>query len=335
MKKSIPDQPNPLLDPFAPAFSAWAIVSAASTGIFDAIGEKTLSPVTIADDLGLDPDGVERLMPVLAHLGYAERDNGQFRLSEISRRFLTTESHHRRLSNWVRFCRIQLCAMSQLPSKLETGQGVGLFELMKTPEELRIHQLAMAETAMFVAEWVATHLPVPRGAEMMLDIGGSHGLYAAEICRRNAPMRAEVLELPSVVDAARSAAIELGTTDVVTHIEGDIRTTDLPREYSVAFLGNLVHHLELEQLQSVSEKLWNRMTPGGTIAIWDFADGSGPGDLASDLFSLFFYLVSNGKCHSESHIKEALQRAGFSQFRAIQPDRPSLHTLYVATRPAP
>ena len=225
--------------------------------------------------------------------------------------------------------------MSQLQSKLSTGQGVGLFELMKTPEELRVHQLAMAETAMFVAEWVATHLPVPRGAEMMLDIGGSHGLYSAEICRRNPPMRAEVLELPGVLDAARSAAIELGTTDVVTHIEGDIRTTDLPREYSVAFLGNLVHHFQLDELGGVLGRIWKHITPGGTIAIWDMAAGSGPGDLVSGLFSLFFYLISTGGCHSGSQIKQALQRAGFSQFQAIQPDRPSLHTLYVATKPAP
>ena len=335
MKRPISGQPDPLLDPFAPAFSAWSIVSAASTGIFDAIGEKTLSPAKIADDLGLDPDGVERLMPVLVHLGYSECEDGRYRLSEVSRRCLTTENQHRRLSNWVRFCRFQLLAMSQLQSKLSTGQGVGLFELMKTPEELRIHQLAMAETAMFVAEWVATHLPIPRGAEKMVDIGGSHGLYSAELCRRNPPMRAEVLELPGVADAARSAAIELGTTDVVTHIEGDILTTDLPREYSVAFLGNLVHHFQPEQLESVLERIWNHVSPGGTIAIWDMAAGSGPGNLVSDLFSLFFYLISTGGCHSESHIEEVLQKAGFRQFQAIQPDGPSLHTLYVATKPAP
>ena len=99
MNHSISGQPDPLLDPFAPAFSAWAIVSAASTGILDAIGEKTLSPAKIANDLGLDPVGVERLMPVLAHLGYAECEEGRYRLSEVSRRCLTTESQHRRLSN--------------------------------------------------------------------------------------------------------------------------------------------------------------------------------------------------------------------------------------------
>jgi len=227
-----------------------------------------------------------------------------------------------------------LLAMSRLQSTLSTGRSVDLYELMETPEELRVHQLAMAETALPVAEWVAAHTPVLKAEEMMSDIGGSHGLYSAAICRQNPPLRAEVMELPGVIDAARSAAVELGTADVVRHIEGDIRDTDLTREYSVVFIGNLIHHLPSEQLPSVFEKVWNHLTPGGTIAIWDIAETCGDGDLVSSLFSLFFYLTSTGRCHPELPIQTILEKAGFRQFQATQPDGPSLHTLYVARKPS-
>jgi precorrin-6B methylase 2 len=192
--------------------------------------------------------------------------------------------------------------------------------------------MAMAETAMPVVQWVAAHTPVPKDGELMLDIGGSHGLYAAAICWQNPPLRAEVMELPKVIEAARSASLEFGTTDVVTHIEGDIRNADLTREYSVVFIGNLIHHLHFEQLPSVFEKVWNHLTLGGTIAIWDISETRGEGDLVSSLFSLFFYLTSTGRCHPESQIQTILQKTGFRQFQAIQPDGPSLHTLYVARK---
>jgi len=329
-----PPRPNPLLDPFVPAASAWSIVSAASAGVFDALGEDARSPADIANDLGLDAAGIERLMPVLVHLGYAESDGGRFRLSDASRQYLTTGSRHR-LSNWVRFCRTQLLAMAQLQSTLSSGRAVDLYDLMTTPEELRVHQLAMAETALPVSGWVAAHTPVPKGGEAMLDIGGSHGLYSAAICRRNPPLRADVMELPGVIDAARAAALELGTTDLVTHIEGDIRSTSLARDYSVVFVGNLIHHLQLEQLPSVFEKVWDHLLPGGTVVIWDIAVDGTAGDLVSSLFSLFFYLTSAGRCHPHSQIRIALQEAGFGRFQAIKPEGPSLHTLYVALKPEP
>jgi SAM-dependent methyltransferase len=325
-------QANPLLDPFVPAASAWSIVAAASAGVFDALGEDPRSPTDIADELGLDAAGVGRLMPVLVHLGYAETDGGCYRASLTSREHLTAGSP-RRLSNWVRFCRTQLLAMSYLESRLSSGREVDLFDLMKTPDELRVHQLAMAETAAPVADWVAEHTPVPEGAMLMLDIGGSHGLYSAAICRRNPPLRAEVLELPGVIDAARSAATELGTTDLVTHIEGDIRNTFLARDYSVVFLGNLIHHMKLEQLPGLFEKLRDHLLPGGTIAIWDIREDREARDLVSDLFSLFFYLTSAGRCHSQRQIQTALHEAGLDQFQAVQPEGPSLHSLFLARRP--
>ena len=325
-------RPNPLFDPFVPAASAWSIIAAASAGVFDALGEDLRSPAEIADTLSLDAAGVERLMPVLVHLGYVETDAGRYRVSDVSRRHLIKGCPHN-LSNWVRFCRTQLLAMSRLQSRLASGRRVDLFDLMETPEELRVHQLAMAETAMPIADWVAANTPVPEGGEIMLDIGGSHGLYSAAICRRNPPLHAEVMELPGVIDAARSVANELGTADVVTHIEGDIRNTRLVQDYSVVFFGNVIHHMKPEQLPGLLEKVWTRLLPGGTIALWDFAGGREEGDLVSDLFSLFFYLTSSGKCHTESQLRAVLRDAGFSRFQAIRPPAPSPHTLYVALKP--
>lgn len=329
---NVPEQPNPLLDPFLPALSAWAIVAAASAGLFDALGEESRTPLEIANTLNLDPAGVDRLMPVLAHLGYVEFDDGRFRLSEASRQYLTTASPNP-LSNWVRFCNTQLLAMSRLQSTLSTGHPTDLYDLMRSPEELRVHQLAMAETAMPVAQWVAEHIPVAPDGAVILDIGGSHGLYSAAVCRRNAPLRAEVMELPAILDTARSVAAELGTNDVVTHFEGDIRTSDLKNGYSAVFAANLVHHLTLEELTATLEKIWNCLTPGGTIAVWDITEDSESGGLAPRLFSLFFFLTSAARCHSQLQIQNALQNARFSRIQTIRPDTPSLHTLIVARKP--
>ena len=331
--KNSSHRPNPLLDPFVPAGAGWSLITAVSAGIFEALGQDPRLPAEVAHDLDLDVAGVERLMPVLVHLGYVESEGEEYRLSDVSRGCLTKESPHQ-LSNWVRFCRTQLVALSRLESALSTGQPIDLYHLMETREELRIHQLAMAETAMPVAQWVAANTPVPKGGEMMLDIGGSHGLYSAAICRQNPPLRAEVMELPAVIDVARSVAVELGTNDIVRHVEGDIRTADLTESYSVVFMGNLIHHFRAERLPGVLEKARGHLESGGTLAIWDLADERPESGLVSSLFSLFFYLTSTARCHPERQIKTMIEEAGFTRFRTIRPDEPSLHALYVARKPA-
>jgi hypothetical protein len=45
-------------------------------------------------------------------------------------------------------------------------------------------------------------MPVPDGAQKMLDIGGSHGYYSVALCRRHEGLRAVVLDLPEAVKQA-------------------------------------------------------------------------------------------------------------------------------------
>ena len=326
------NRPHPLIDPFVPAVSAWALVAAVSTGIFDAIDDGLHDAQAIARKLKLDPDGVEPLLDQLVCLGYLDKSSDGFNLTEVSRMTLADRSPHR-LKNWVRFCRFQLLAMEHIESTLSTGTRVDLTGLMKSESDRRIHQFAMAETAIPAADWVASQIPVPSGGEVMLDIGGSHGVYSAAICKQNPPLRSEILELPLFVESAKSVAEELGTTQFVHHIEGDILETELDRSYSLIFLGNLVHHFSTGELDTVLRKIYEHILPGGSIAIWDIAEREGEASLFSSAFSLFFYMTSGAKCYSSEEVERFLSDTGFTEFASIKPPVPSPHILYTARKP--
>jgi hypothetical protein len=321
--------PNPLLDPLVPAISAWALVTAVSTGVFDALANGKCNSDDIAKHLDLDSDGIKRLLDILSCLGYVKSKDGDYELTEVSRKTLLENSPHR-LKNWIRFCRIQLRAIEQLENSLSSDDSVNLQALMQGPEELYVHQLALAETATPAAEWIAANVPVQEGSKLMLDVGGSHGIYSAAICRRNLPLRSEIMELPDIIETARAVARDLGTDDLVTHIEGDILKNELSKNYDLVFMSNLIHHIPSDHIAEVIGKIHKHLKPGDTIAIWDFSENEGEPEIVSSAFSLFFYMTSKARCYSFEEIEQLLSDAGFDHFSAIRPPAPSPHALYIA-----
>ena len=74
--------------------------------------------------------------------------------------------------------------------------------------------------------WVARHLPLPRLARQMLDIGGSHGYFSVAICRRYTQLRATILELPDAIKHAAPLLAREGMGERVAHRAGSAFTDD-------------------------------------------------------------------------------------------------------------
>jgi SAM-dependent methyltransferase len=323
--------PNPLLDPMIPAIQSSALVTAAATGLFEALAEGPLDPTTLARRLACDPVGIQRLARLLTALGYLEQTQGRYALSDICRATYVAGGQMA-LTDWVRFCEVQLKALGHLTAAIQKGRRMDLFDLMPAEAERLIHQRAMAQTALPAADWVAAQVPVPAGAHRMLDVGGSHGVYSAAICRRHPPLVAEVLELPATMATATQVAREHGCDRYVTHRPGDILTTPLEGSYALIFLGNLVHHLTAQNLTRVLEKIAAHTAPGGSLAIWDMAVGDAPADTVAASFGLFFYLTSGAGCHGEAALRAALEAAGFGDVAVKRPPQGTTHMLVTATK---
>jgi SAM-dependent methyltransferase len=150
----------------------------------------------------------------------------------------------------------------------------------------------------------------------MLDLGGSHGLYGALICRQHPPLRSEVWDLPAAIEPARALARNEGIDDVVSHRAGDARTLELGADSTdVVFLGNLVHHFTPAENQDLLGRIKKALRPGGTVAIWDFKlpEADSPPDLVSAGLALHFRLGSATRCYGAAELTDWLRSAGFSE----------------------
>lgn len=306
-----------LFDPLLPVLQARALMAAVRLGIIKAIGTEVCASDDLASTLALDSDTLELLLRVLACAGYLAAEEDGFRLTPLALASLASGSQAN-LSGWLEHNYVHWRTIARLEEVLRSGRSTDAHESLANEAEWGAYQQALLETARPAAPWVAAQVPVPEGASRLLDIGGSHGLYGAAICRAHPPLHAEVLELPAALATARRLARREGIDDVVTHRAGHALTTDLGRgSVEVIFLGNLIHHFSVTANRKLLRRIAAALRPGGTVAIWDFkqpAVGSPP-ELVADGLALLFRLGSATRCYSTRELETWLTAAGFKEIK--------------------
>lgn len=319
--------PAPVVDTIFPLVKARALMAADCLGIFEAVRDEPLPPTDLARRLGLDEDSLRLILRVLASSGYLTERGDRYGLSPLARRTVIRGGAQESLG-FLRFNYAQWRFLEHLEDLLRTGQGLDIHRRMSDSRDWENYQRAMLELARSHAPILARHVPVPRGARLLLDVAGSHGLLGAAICRRHPPLRSRVLELPAALEAARRLASEEHLEDLVEHAAGDARTGELGTGADVILLANILHHFSPEENLDLLRRARRAMAPGGTLAIWEIERRPhAPSELARDATALFFRLTSSSRCFSASDYGEWLAAAGLGPARAFRSPLAPLHLL--------
>jgi hypothetical protein len=301
-----------LFDPFLPVLQARSIMAGVHLGVFQALGDEACTADRLAQTLSLDGECLSMLLRVLECAGYVARDEDKYSLTGLSKATLL-QGAPMQLSGWVEHNYIQWASIENLEEVLKTGTSIDAHKSMKSPHDWAIYQRAMLETARLAAPGVASVIPIKEGARKMLDIGGSHGLYGALLCRMHPPMRSEVLELPEAVEHARKLARDESIDDVVTHRSGDALRDDIGSDYDAIFLSNITHHFTPDQNMELLQRIRAAMTTQGTVAIWEFIrpESNAQSDLIGDGFALLFRITSATRCYTAADYLGMIESAGF------------------------
>lgn len=325
-----------LLDPVLPLVLVRALMAFVRLGLAGALASSSKSVNELAEELGLRADGLGHLLRVLAAAGYVARTadaEPRLELTPISRATLLADSPAG-LDAWVLHNEIHWRIFETLEQELSSTGPRDIHHRLASEQEWSIYQRAMLQTARPAAAAVADLMPEPATKQLLLDLGGSHGLSGAAICRRFVPMRGRVLDLPEAVDHARTLGQQEGIADLIDYQAADILTADLGQQIcDVIFLGNIVHHLDGRQLADLLGRTHRALRPGGVIAIWDMAPPREEEeyDLVAEGFSLLFYLSSASSCRPPQVHVQALAEAGYMDVRVHGGPSPT-HVLVTAVK---
>ena len=285
--------PRALIDTHAAMLLARTLMAGAELGVFDSLAAGPLTAAEVAAACDAAPGATALLLDALAASGYLRFRDGRFALTRRARRWLPADAPSS-LRDKLLLQMIEWRWLETLESFVRTGRPLEFHDSM-TAGDRELYHRGMRALAGVAGREVARRVPVPAGARRMLDLGGSHGHFAAEICRRYPNLSAEVMDLPEAIEAAAPllAAERLG--ECLVHRPGNAATADLGSgQYDLVLMSNLAHHFDAEQNEQLTKRVARALKPGGAFVIQDAARAERPGEAGQipALLGLYFAMQS-------------------------------------------
>lgn len=312
--------PVPLMHTHVAMLLARTVMEAAEAGVFEAAAAGPVTPAEVASRCRLDTHATSKLLDALATSGYFVFSSGRYALTPMARKWVLPSSPQS-VHDKLLFQFLETDLVNRMGDYLRSGQAVtsGGHYGDQTPEFWRAYQRAMRAIASISAAEVARRTYVPRGAQAMLDVGGSHGLYSVVLCRRYPRLSATVLDLAEAIAYAAPLLAAEGMGDRVRHQAGDIREVDLgDARYDVILVSSLLHHFDEGTNAALVRKLARALRPGGALVVQELVRRTSPDgrDQPAALLDLYFALSSRAGTWALADI------VGWQRDAGLRPRRP-------------
>lgn len=328
--------PTPLGDTHLSFILARAIMEAAKLGIFEALAESPRSAEEVAAICTTEPQATSKLLNALTGARYLKTRDNRYVLTRIARKWLLKESRTS-VCDKLMLQFFEWGLVERFGDYVRTGEAIELHDALNK-EQWRLYQRGMRDVARLNAWEVGRRTPIPKNARDLLDIGGSHGIYSAELCRRHAKLRAVVLDLPEAIVEAQPLLAREQMDKRVVHEAGNALTYDLGNEkWDVVFISSLVHHFSEAENRSLAKRVAQALRPGGVFVIQDYVRPASIKEAVKAgvgaLLDLYFAATSHSGTWTLSEMKSWQQAAGLEPGRAVWFRTIPGHAQQAATKP--
>lgn len=312
--------PTPLADTQVGFLLARTVMVATKLGVFEALAEGRLSAPAVAARCGLDDRGAAKLLSALAGAHYLVVEGSDYALTPIARKWLLKDAS-RSLHDKMLLQFLEWEFVEHFENYVRTGRPIAMHTAM-TDEQWRLYQRGMRSMAGLSTDEVARRTPVPGHARALLDVGGSHGLYAAAFCRRYPKLRAVILDLPEALDEAQAILAEENVGERVAHRAGNALTDDLGEAaWDVVFISSLVHHFSEAENRDLTKRVVRALRPGGVFVIQELIRPASPKEAAKagfgPLLDLYFAATSQSGTWSLPEMAAWQREAGLVPLKPL------------------
>ena len=295
------------------------LLTAVELDIFTAVGPGAKG-VQVSEKLGTNPRATETLLNALVALGALTKKDGVFFNTPDTARYLVAGSPDNAQPALMHTVDM-FAAWATLTDCVRAGTavrppGVEQQEQRWTESFIAAMHRGAERTAAQVVRAVGAS-----GARRLLDIGGGSGAYSIAFAKASPGLRAEVLDLASVVPIAQKHIREAGVGDRVTTRVGDLTVDEFGKDYDLILLSAICHMLDPEQNQDLFRRCYRALALGGRVVIRDSIlepDKTAPRWAA--LFAINMLVgTKGGSTYTEAEYKSWLTDAGFQGFTRVDP----------------
>lgn len=305
--------PLPLFDVMGTMMVSRTIMAGVHFRVFDRLAQSPKTAKELAGETGCNAHGVELLLNALAGCGYLEHEDGRYRNAPLAERWLLSEAPQT-LANFVRYNYDQWDWVSHLEEYIERGEARDIHAKLDAPH-WRNYMLGLRDIASLSADEVARRLPVhqPRS---LLDVGAGHCLYSIVMCRRYPSLQATVVDLEPAARIGQELVAQAGLADRFTFHVGHLSDAPFGENHDVAFLFNVMHHLDEATNHATLRRLYPALAPGGKLVVWEaFREERERErrDPVGSLLALFFGVISRRETLEFEQVAGWAREAGFAR----------------------
>ena len=310
--------PTAVYDTFPAVLFGRVLAIAVTGGVFSALSGGPRAVRELAGDCSFDHAGMELLLPLLSSGGYLRLTPKGYTLTRQSRKWLLPSSPHY-IGNFIGYIGLLHDRWSTLGDTLRSGKPRLPYTGSFGPAEWRLYVSGMMDLARLTLPHIRTKLVLPRGATRLLDVCGSHGLYAIELCRRHDGLKVTIADLPEVINVTKEIVAAHGLGERVTLMPMDVTTSDLPRaSYDVVLAFNIIHGFDRGTNDRFVRSIANSLVEEGIVYFLDQFKKSGTRGVRSALpLAVGLNLMNEigGSVYSVEELKLWCKGAGLSSFR--------------------
>lgn len=313
---------RPIWDMFMSIHILPAVTAADEVGVFAAVGDEALPLDALASKISAEPRALSIVLTMLGALGLVERRLGLYRASVLARTYLHPDSpfywggvFHRQRESLPEHAR--LVSMLRARTVDPTSGAVEAWETGQLPPEF----------ARRIAKFMHAHsLPaaigVARsgqfdGVTSLLDVGAGSGVFAIAVAQRHPELKATLLDLQPMCDAAQGYIDEAGVGDRVGVLPLDMFRQPWPKGHDALFFSNVFHDWDDKVCADLSAKAFEALPKGGRVYLHEqLIDDGHDGPVTTAGFSIHMLLNTRGKQFTLAELKGFLEGAGFRDVTA-------------------
>ena len=329
--------PDPFLDTFVAIAGARAVITATQLGVIDALAKQPATAEQVANQLQLDPLGVQALLTALRTLGYLDVSDDAPGSADVYRpshagQALVSDSPQSVAHFVGAYSAYAWDMLGGLDAALQ-GQRVPDSHERPPGDAFWNHYIrGLFQLARGECDEAAQLVPVEH-PQRMLDIAGGHGGFAMAMCRLHPTLTATVLDLPASAHVGRQIVAEEGFQELVTYREGDATLEELGQQLDVISMFNLLHHLPPAAVQTLLARAHAALrAPGGCLVIGETerTEHREPPSLNGAMSGLVYFASSGTRNYTKRELTGWLTDAGFQDVTVHRSDTSPWRLLYLA-----
>jgi len=309
--------PHPFADASSSVGLGFALGSSVKLKIADQLSMDFKDVGTIASAAKVSEVGAELILDCLDALGYVQKNGNQYAFTKRGFKNLSPSSPYN-FRYFILFCDYLYKGYLNLDETIRLGKRAqsNMLEEM-TNYEWELFSRAMIDISRTNFKEVAGKIPVAKSAASMLDLGGSHGLYSIELCKRNPDLKATIVDLPPVKKYADECIAQYNAGKNVTFLPSDFMKDDLPKNNDIILAFNIIHGLNPSENIALAQKVYKSLNNGGIYVILDQIKGIGGSSQMSKATTSYMALnllhQAGGKTYSKNEVDTFIQKAGFTK----------------------